>query len=287
MITERARGSRLWDVDGNEYIDIVNGYGCIMFGHSPEFVVEAATAQLAKGVAIGPQSPLAAEVAALICELTGNERVTFCNTGSEAVMAAMRVARTVTGRDKIVYFAGDYHGTFDEVLIRNTPRGSAPVAPGIPDGKHVTNIVVLEYGAPTHRSNGFATNAEDLAAVHRRARADAQSRPATDRISSASSACHHRADSGTAIHHRRSRHRISHRRLAASQQAFGIRADMCTYGKVIGGGHPIGVLSGKHQYILTHWTVAPGSSATTSAPEVGVTFFAGTFVRHPLATGRR
>ena len=80
-------------------------------------------------MAIGPQSPLAAEVAALICELTGNERVTFCNTGSEAVMAAIRVARTVTGRDKIVYFAGDYHGTFDEVLMRNTPRGSAPCRP--------------------------------------------------------------------------------------------------------------------------------------------------------------
>ena len=121
LITDRASGSRIWDVDGNEYIDIVNGYGCILFGHSPEFVVAAAKHQLDRGVAIGPQSALAGEVAELICELTGNERVTFCNTGSEAVMAAIRVARTVTGRDKLVYFAGDYHGTFDEVLIRNTP----------------------------------------------------------------------------------------------------------------------------------------------------------------------
>ena len=77
LVTDRAKGSRLWDVDGNEYIDIVNGYGCIMFGHSPEFVVEAAQKQLARGVAIGPQSALAGEVAALICELTGNERATF------------------------------------------------------------------------------------------------------------------------------------------------------------------------------------------------------------------
>ena len=106
LIVEQARGSRLWDVDGNEYIDIVNGYGCIMFGHSPEFVVDAITDQIDRGVAIGPQTPLAAEVATLICELTGNERVTFCNTGSEAVMAAIRVARTVTGRDMIGLLRG-------------------------------------------------------------------------------------------------------------------------------------------------------------------------------------
>ena len=61
-------------------------------------------------------------------------------------MAAIRVARTVTGRDKFVYFTGDYHGTFDEVLVRHTPRGSAPVAPGIP-AANTTNVVVLEYGA--------------------------------------------------------------------------------------------------------------------------------------------
>ena len=170
LITERAHGSRLWDVDGNEYIDIVNGYGCIMFGHSPDFVVDAATAQLAKGVAIGPQSPLAAEVAALICELTGNERVTFCNTGSEAVMAAIRVARTVTGRDKIVYFAGDYHGTFDEVLVRATPRGTAPVAPGIPL-ENVKNVVVLEYGAAASL-DWIRANTEDIAGRAGRARAD-------------------------------------------------------------------------------------------------------------------
>src|SRR6202046_1825511 len=89
LVSERAKGSRIWDVDGNEYIDIVNGYGAIMFGHSPQFVLDAVHKQIEEGVAIGPQSPLAGEVAAQICELTGNERVTFCNTGSEAVMAAI------------------------------------------------------------------------------------------------------------------------------------------------------------------------------------------------------
>src|ERR1700732_2283224 len=98
-----------------------------------------------------PQTPLAGEVAKMFCELTGNERVTFCNTGSEAVMAAMRVARTVSGRDKIVLFAGDYPGQVDEVLTkairRDTQPHTVPAAPGIPR-KNIENMIVLEYGAP-------------------------------------------------------------------------------------------------------------------------------------------
>ena len=277
LITERARGSRLWDVDGNEYIDIVNGYGCILFGHSPDFVVQAATAQLEKGVAIGPQSPLAAEVASLICELTGNERVTFCNTGSEAVMAAIRVARTVTGRDKIVYFAGDYHGTFDEVLVRATPRGTAPVAPGIPV-ENVKNVVVLEYGANASLA-WIRANAEDIAAV--------LVEPVQTRNPGLQPADFMRevrvitAETGSAMILDEV---VTGFRLApgGAQEFYGIRADMCTYGKVIGGGHPIGVLSGKREY-LDALDGGAWQFGDDSGPEVGVTFFAGTFVRHPLA----
>ena len=127
LICKRSSGSRIWDIDGNEYIDLVNGYGPTAFGHSPDFVIEAIKEQLDKGFATGPQAELAGEVAALFAEMTGNERMTFCNTGSEAVMAAMRVARTVTGRDKIVIFNGDYHGQFDEVLVAGRQRpGGAP-----------------------------------------------------------------------------------------------------------------------------------------------------------------
>jgi amino acid adenylation domain-containing protein len=277
LLTDRALGSRLWDVDGNEYIDIVNGYGCILFGHSPSFVVEAAKAQLDKGVAIGPQTPLAAEVAALICELTGNERVTFCNTGSEAVMAAIRVARTVTGRDKIVYFTGDYHGTFDEVLIRNTPRGSAPVAPGIPLA-NVTNVVVLDYGADASLEY-LRVNADDIAAVliEPVQTRHPENKP-FDFIRSIRSITE---QAGTAMILDEV---VTGFRLAPGgvQQYLGIRADMCTYGKVIGGGHPIGVLSGRAMY-LDALDGGAWQYGDSSSPEVGVTFFAGTFVRHPLA----
>ena len=92
IVVARSSGSRLWDVDGNEYVDLVNGFGMNLFGHSPEFVTAALRTQLRLGMEIGPQSPLAGTVAELVCEMTGMERVAFCNTGSEAMMAALRVA---------------------------------------------------------------------------------------------------------------------------------------------------------------------------------------------------
>ena len=118
------------------------------------------------GVEIGPQSPLAGEVAKMICEFTGLDRATFCNTGSEAVMASFRVARTVTGREKVVYFYGDYHGIFDEVLGRPAMcdgiPGAMPIAPGIP---HLANVMILEYGNPSLRWKPFVKYADDIAAV--------------------------------------------------------------------------------------------------------------------------
>ena len=139
-----------------------------MLGHRPDFVEQAIAKQLHEGFEIGPQTPLAGEIAELFCQMTGNERMTFCNTGSEAVMAALRVARTVTGRNKVVLFAGAYHGMFDEVLVKSvrTKQGvphSAPVAPGIPR-ENLSNVVVLDYGA-AESLEWIRQNAKDLAAV--------------------------------------------------------------------------------------------------------------------------
>ncbi len=152
IVTNRSEGSKLYDVDGNEYIDILNGYGPTVFGHKPKFVTDAVHKQLDLGFEIGPMSPLAGQVAELVSEFTGMERVAFTNTGSEAVLCAIRVARTATGRNKIVMFTGDYHGMFDEVLIRGVkrpgqPPRSIPIAPGIPS-QAAENIVVLDYGTP-------------------------------------------------------------------------------------------------------------------------------------------
>ncbi len=281
IIVTRSAGSKLWDVDGNEYVDLVNGYGGTAFGHAPDFVVEAVRAQLARGFAIGPQTELAGRVASLLSELTGNERVTFCNTGSEAVMAAMRLARTVTGRDKIVVFNGDYHGQFDEVLVKGVQHAGAaprsvPVAPGIPHAA-VENMIVLEYATPA-TLEWLREHAGELAAV---VVEPVQSRhPSLQPFEFLRAVRAITAASGTAFV--LDEVVTGFRTHPGGIQALaGIRADMATYGKVVGGGLPIGILAGNARFM----DALDGGSwrfGDASVPEVGVTFFAGTFVRHPL-----
>ncbi|PRH84434.1 non-ribosomal peptide synthetase [Labrys okinawensis] len=280
VIAARSKGSRIWDVDGNEYIDLVNGYGQTMFGHAPDFVVEAVDRQLQEGFAIGPQSARAGKVAALFCEMTGNERATFCNTGSEAVMAAMRVARTVTGRKRVVMFAGDYHGQFDEVLVRGQVRQgehrSLPVAPGIPP-QSVENVTVLEYGAEEALA-WIREHAGELAAVVvepvQSRRPDLRPVEFLKQVRAITEA------SGTALVFDEV---VTGFRMhpAGMQHLFDIKADLACYGKVVGGGLPVGVLAGKASFM----DALDGGAwryGDDSYPEVGVTFFAGTFVRHPL-----
>jgi amino acid adenylation domain-containing protein len=281
IVTVSAKGSKLIDIDGNEYIDLVNGFGQTALGHSPPFVVEAVKAQIDRGFAIGPQADTAGQVAELFCELTGNERMTFCNTGSEAVMAAMRLARTVTGREKIVIFNGDYHGQFDEVLVKGVQRSGAeprsqPVAPGIPHSQ-VENMIVLEYGS-AQSLEWIRAHAEDLAAVIVE---PVQSRhPLTRPFEFLREVRKITAASGTAFVMDEV---VTGFRVhpGGMQSVLDIRADLATYGKVVGGGLPIGVLAGTRRFMDAldggHW-----SFGDDSFPEVGVTFFAGTFVRHPL-----
>ncbi len=277
LVTDRSKGSRIWDLDGNEYIDIVNGFGAIMFGHSPDFVTKAVLEQIGQGVEIGPQSALAGEVAAMLCELTGMERAAFCNTGSEAVMAALRVARTVTARDRIVYFTGDYHGTFDEVLLRATPHGAAPIAPGILTSGE-GNTVILEYGAQASLDY-IRANADEIAAVMVE---PIQSRhPEVQPKEFLHELRRITEQSGTALIFDEvvTGFRVA---LGGAQAYYGVKADLATYGKVIGGGYPIGVLAGKREY-LDALDGGAWQYGDDSAPEAGMTFFAGTFVRHPLA----
>lgn len=280
LVCDRSKGSRLWDIDGNEYIDLVNGFGQTAFGHAPDFVVRAVKDQADDGFAIGPQTPLAGEVADAIATLTGHERVTFCNTGSEAVMAAMRLARAVTGRDKIVVFSNDYHGQFDEVLVKGRNRAdnpsAIPIASGIPAAS-VSNMVVLRYGAP-ESLDYIRGHADDIAAViiepvqsrHpelrpvefvrslRQIATDAEFALVFDEVVTG-----FRVDPG------------------GMQAIWGIKGDMATYGKVIGGGMPIGVLTGNARFMDAldggHWNYGDDS-----VPMTAPTFFAGTFVRHPL-----
>ncbi|MCB1509648.1 MAG: amino acid adenylation domain-containing protein, partial [Hyphomicrobiaceae bacterium] len=278
IITERSKGSKLWDVDGNEYIDILNGYGPILFGHRPDFVENAIQAQAGRGFETGPQTPLAGEIAELFCELTGNERMTFCNTGSEAVMAAMRLARTVTGNDIVVMFDGDYHGMFDEVLVKpnSASPGALPLAPGIPKDS-VSNIVVLDYGTEEALA-WIRDNADDIAAVI--VEPVQSRRPDFRPVEFLKSVREITAKAGAALVFDEV---VTGFRThpGGCQAMFGIRADMATYGKVLGGGMPVGVLAGKSAF-MDALDGGMWQYGDESVPEVGMTFFAGTFVRHPL-----
>jgi len=277
----RSSGSRLLDIDGNEYIDMLNGFGPNFLGHSPQFVTTALQAQLEKGIEVGPQSPLAGEVARMFCEFTGNERVSFVNTGSEAVQAAMRLARTVTGRDKIAIFNKDYHGNFDEVLVRGnntkTALRSFPIAPGIPR-RAVEDMYVLDYGSDEALA-AIKAHAGEIAAVFvepiQSRRPEFQPREfvkALRKLTEEHDIIFVFDEVITGLRDG----------PGGAQAYYGVKADLATYGKVIGGGMPIGLVAGRADLMDT-FDGGVWQYGDTSFPEKGVTFFAGTFVRHPLA----
>lgn len=278
IVVNKSLGSRLWDIDGNEYLDVLNSFGACLFGHQPNFIKEAIHKQVELGFEVGPQHPLAGEVCELLCEFTGQDRAALCNTGSEAVLGAMRIARTVTGRSLIVAFTTSYHGINDEVIVRGSKKlKSFPAASGIlPEA--VQNMLILDYGTD-----------ESLAIIKERAHEIAavlvepvQSRRPDFRpieflkevrkITTASESVliFDEIITGFRTH------------PGGAQSLFGIKADIGTYGKVIGGGISIGAIIGNKRCMDAldggHWQYGDDSF-----PEAGVTYFAGTFVRHPLA----
>jgi glutamate-1-semialdehyde aminotransferase len=278
IVVKRSYLQTLWDLDDNMYIDMTCGFGSNFFGNGNERIKKYVLKQIEEGIEIGPQHPLVADVSRLLNELTGNERSAFCNTGSEAVLGAMRLARTVTGREKIIVFSGSYHGINDEVIIRGSKSGkSQPAAPGIND-ESVSNMIVLDYG--TEESLKIIREiSADVAAVLVEPVQSRRSdfRPAeflkeVRKITEGTQTCLIFDEIITGF-------RIN---LAGAQGYYGIRADLCTYGKIVGGGMPIGVISGKAEYMDAldggFWQYGDDST-----PTVGVTYFAGTFVRHPLA----
>ncbi|WP_240147781.1 polyketide synthase [Luteibacter yeojuensis] len=278
IVIERSKGSKVWDLDGNMYVDALNGFGMNLFGWQPDFVLDTVRAQLEAGYEIGPQHPLAGIVAKQVCDITGFDRAALCNTGSEAVMGCVRVARTVTGRDTLVIFTGSYHGIFDEVIVRGTKKlKSVPAAPGILRNTS-ENVLVLDYGTPESLAI-ICERASSIAAVLvepvQSRRPDFQPveflqelRAITEE--SGSLLIFDEVVTGFRSHPR------------GAQAMLGIDADMASYGKVVGGGFPIGVIAGKRRFMDAldggHWRFGDDST-----PTVGVTYFAGTFVRHPLA----
>ncbi|HKT50598.1 MAG TPA: aminotransferase class III-fold pyridoxal phosphate-dependent enzyme, partial [Candidatus Angelobacter sp.] len=273
ILMERAQGSRVWDVDGNEYIDISMGYGSILFGHSPLFLMERLAKQVELGVGIGPQSYLAGPVADLLCRLTGCERAAFCNSGTEAVMSALRLARTYTGRSRFAMFTGSYHGTFDGVMVRGESGSdglrAVPLAPGVPRSM-ISDVLLLRYGQEQSLET-LKRHASELAAVlvapvpsrdpegHNQAFLHALRDITRD---SGAALIFDEVVTGFRVH------------PGGAQALFQVHADLVTYGKAVGGGFPIGIVAGDHRYMDAidggDWTYGD-----KSYPREETTFFAG------------
>ncbi len=281
LVSPKAKGAYIWDVDDNKYIDLTMGFGVTLFGHNPDFIVNALQEELSTGFSLGPMSETAGTVAEKICKMTGVERVAFYNSGTEADMVACRVARAVSGKKKIVVFAGSYHGTFDGILGLPgiDPEKTIPLAPGVMESM-VEDLYVLDYG--TEASLNFIENhADEIAGVLvetvQSRRPDFTPRDFIHKLRKITQ------DNRCALIFDEviTGFRIMN---GGAQKWYGVQADIVTYGKIIGGGMPIGVVSGKAEYMDSidggFWSF--GDSSYPPREEIR-TFVAGTFCHHPMA----
>jgi len=270
LVGRRCQGSRVWDVDDNEYIDFGLGFGVHLFGHRPDFIVEAMQRRIADGTPMGFQSEVANEVADQIASMTSAERVAYANTGTEAVMGAIRLARAATGRTKIVVFNHSYHGSYDATLFAiGSTLGLPPRA--------TEETLVLEYGAEQSLQR-IAEHAGELAAVLiepvQARQPNIQPKEFISelrRITAAHGVALILDDVllGFRVHQ------------GGCQAHFDVKADMATFGKIIGGGMPIGVVTGTAQF-MDAVDGGPWKDTDDSLPDIDKIWFAGTFNKNPM-----
>ncbi|MGK5729154.1 MupA/Atu3671 family FMN-dependent luciferase-like monooxygenase, partial [Streptomyces sp. URMC 124] len=277
----RASGARLQDVDGNEYVDITMGFGVLLFGHEPAFVSEAVREHLSRGIQLGPRNVETGEAAELLAGMTGMERVAFANSGTEANSAAIRLARSATGRNKIVTFLGAYHGHADTVLGRSSggpdARVTVPVSRGIPDSA-VSDLIVLEYGSDA-ALEAIARQAGDIAAVIIE---PVQSRhPALQPVEFVRKLRELTTRLGIVLMFDEMLTGFRPA-LRGAQELYGVTPDLATYGKLLGGGFPIGAIAGRAD-IMDGVDGGYWSYGDDSYPPADTTFFGGTYIQHPVS----
>src|SRR5690242_9885471 len=164
----RGEGARIWDVQGNEYIDYVESWGPAILGHTPKVVVDAVRDAAIRGLSFGIPNPLEVEMAELICDwMPSVEKVRMVSSGTEATMSCLRLARAFTGRDKIIKFDGCYHGHVDALLVKS---GSGALTHGQPDSAGVPKpFAGLTISLPFNNSDlvgkAFQDNKGEIAAV--------------------------------------------------------------------------------------------------------------------------
>ncbi len=267
----KAAGSRLWDADGNEYIDFVCSWGPMILGHNHPAVVEAIEKALANGTSYGAPTPAEVELAELVVEaMPSVEKVRFVNSGTEATMSAIRLARGYTGRKMVVKFDGCYHGHADSFLVK---AGSGvitlgiPGSPGVPEDI-VKNTISIPYNDPETLEETLRRHGEDIACVIVEPMAGNMGvvAPAAGFLETLRSLTE---ELGIVLIFDEV---ITGFRLAlgGAQERFGVQPDLTCMGKIIGGGLPVGAYGGKKEIMDQ---VAP----------VGPVYQAGTLSGNPLA----
>src|SRR6266849_2558733 len=271
FFVDRAAGSKIWDVDGNKYVDYVGSWGPAIPGHAPKVVVDAVREAATRGLSFGIPNPLEVEMAELICQwFPSIEKVRMVNSGTEAAMSCIRLARGFTGRDKIIKFDGCYHGHVDSLLVK---AGSGALTFGHPDSAGVPaaftqHTVQLPFNDREAVPAAFAANAGRIAGII------LEPVPANAglylpqpgyleflrEMTSASGALLIFDEVMTGF-------RLG---LGGAQARFGIAPDLSCFGKIIGGGLPVGAFGGRAEIMDC---LAP----------LGPVYQAGTLSGNPLA----
>jgi glutamate-1-semialdehyde 2,1-aminomutase len=248
VFMQRGEGSKLYDVDGNEYVDYIGSWGPHLFGHNPSFIKEALLSALDSGTSFGAPTEAEVKMAKLITELVPSvEMVRMVNSGTEATMSAVRVARGYTGREKFIKFEGCYHGHADYFLIK---AGSGALTFGVPTSPGVTkgnaaDTLIADYNNINSIKALIKENKNQIAAVI--------IEPVAGNMGTVRS---------TDEFIRELRELCSEEKIVlifdevmtgfrlskgGAQEILGITPDLSTFGKIIGGGLPVGAFGGKKE----------------------------------------
>jgi glutamate-1-semialdehyde 2,1-aminomutase len=271
FFTKQAKGAKLTTADDQELIDYVCTWGPAIHGHDHPKIREAIADALTKGTSFGTPGPAEVEMAELICEVVPSvEKVRMCNSGTEATMSAIRLARGYTGRDKIIKFAGCYHGHVDSLLVK---AGSGAITLGNPDSAGVPSsfaeqTIVLPYNNLEAVTETFTNHGDEIAAII------VEPFPANcglilplpGYLQGLRDLCT-KHKSVLIFDEVMTGFRLS---IGGVQQETGITPDLTAMGKIIGGGLPVGAIGGKGE-IMDHF-----------AP-LGPVYQAGTLSGNPLA----
>jgi glutamate-1-semialdehyde 2,1-aminomutase len=248
LVIKSGKGSRIYDEDGNEYLDFVGAWGPMILGHGDEAVVAAIRDTAESAIAFGAPTELELKLAKHICQTVDNvEMIRMVNSGTEATMSAVKLARGYTGREKIVKFAGCYHGHFDGFLVS---AGSGVMTEGIPGSagvpeSSIKNTLIAEYNSIESIRKVFEKYGEDIAGVIIEPVAGNMGVVPADKVflEELSSLCK-KHNSLLIFDEVMSGFRVAYK---GAQSLYGIKPDLVTFAKIMGGGLPCGAYGGRRE----------------------------------------